>query len=412
MQPAPPYQLDLAAITADAAAVSPDGACAFVRDMFLSHPKLRSIAVIDDECRPEGVVSRDAFLTIMATAGEAPFFLDRPVNRVMSRNPLIIERSTDLETLSAAMRETHGDGGSSDFIVTVDGFYQGMVSSIALMRVLADHLRNQTLEAEAARSDAAKAATAKDRFFANMTHELRTPLNGVIGFGQLLEKEAHGPLGAHEYKLYAKDIVASGQHLISIISDILDLAKIEAGRVELHERFVDLRELTGRSLRMVGPLATAKQIKLHSNDHDRPWTVRADERRMQQAIINLLSNAIKFTPNGGEVGVDFGADGGWVWVEVWDKGVGIAQTDLARLFKPFEQLENGLTRQQDGTGLGLTITRALLQAHGGEVAFTSELGEGTSVKLQLPRSRLLADKFAWSVQSRIEYIDPPEAEAG
>jgi two-component system cell cycle sensor histidine kinase PleC len=230
-----------------------------------------------------------------------------------------------------------------------------MVSSITLIRVLADHLRSQALEAEAARSDAAKAAKAKDRFFANMPHELRTPLNGVIGFGQLLEKEAHGPLGAPEYNLYAKEIVASGQHLVSIISDILDLAKIESGRVELHERFVGLRELTGRSLRMNGPLAAAKQITLHFNDHDRPWTVQADERRMQQAIINLLSNAIKFTPDGGDVGVDFDVDAGWVWVEIWDKGVGITQDDLARLFKPFEQLENGMARQQDGAGLGLKL---------------------------------------------------------
>jgi CBS domain-containing protein len=121
MQPPLLYQLNLAAIKVDAAAVSPDGAWAFVRDMFLTHPKLRSIPVIDEDNLPEGVVSRDAFLTLMATAGEAPFFLDRPINRVMNRNLMVIERSTNLDALSAGLREMPGDDGASDFIVTVDG---------------------------------------------------------------------------------------------------------------------------------------------------------------------------------------------------------------------------------------------------------------------------------------------------
>ncbi len=396
-----PYIIDLAGVCEPAATLEVDAGCAAARRLFANDSTLARIVVVDRRDRPLGVIPRPGPYDVGERAASLiEWMIGEPV--VLERVSTVEELSTIASALPAATLQQG--------VVVMDGDrVAGVASALNLLRLVTDHLRCQSLELEAARQEADNAATSKDRFFANMTHELRTPLNGVIGFGQLLESEAHGPLGAPEYKLYAKDIVASGQHLISIISDILDLAKIEAGRVELQERFVNLRELTGRTLRMVGPIAARKRINLHSGTYRREWAVRADERRLQQAIINLLSNAIKFTPEGGDVGVEFGADAGWAWVEVWDRGCGVAEEDLARLFKPFEQIQNAGGGKHEGTGLGLTITRALMRAHGGDVEFQSVVGHGTRARLLLPRDRLVADKFAWSVQSRVEYIDPVDS---
>ena len=411
MDPTESYLVDLAAISRRRVSVPAGEFCGDVQAAFALEETGGCIAVVDDDQAPIGVVSKNAFLRRLADPIGNEVFGARPIVQLMDRDFLQIERRTTLDDLDDAL----ADGGAGDvdgyFIVTERGRYAGVGRMADLLRIMADHLRTQRLEADAAKRDAEIAMNSKSRFLANMTHELRTPLNGVIGFGQLLASEAHGPLGASEYRDYARDIVASGEHLIAIISDILDLAKMEAGRVNLHERFVDLRDLAGRYLRMVTPLAAQKNIRLHTDNGDKPWMVRADERRLQQAIINLLSNAIKFTPRDGDVGISIGVNHGWAWIEVWDAGVGIKEADLERLFKPFEQLENGDSRAHEGTGLGLTITKTLMQAHGGDVEFKSKLGEGTRVKLLLPRTRLLADKFSWSVQSRVEFIDPPEEEA-
>lgn len=404
------YAIDLSAICVEAAGVSPDMPCAAVYDRFAADPGLPAIAVIDADGAPTGLVHRHAFMLALADVYGRPLFERKPVARLMDRKPTMVDLHVDLAALSSQTLEGADDPMTASFIVTESGRYFGIGSFNGLLRIVTDHLRTQMLETESAKREAEQAAHGKSRFLANMTHELRTPLNGVIGFGQLLESEAHGPLGSPEYKLYAKDIVDSGQHLVAIINDILDLAKIEAGRIELHERFIDLRELTGRSLRMVATLAQQKQIRLRSAPANAYWTVRADERRLQQALVNLLSNAIKFTPKGGEVGIDIGANAGWLWIEVWDEGCGISADDLKRLFKPFEQVNSALNGQLKGTGLGLTITRALMQAHGGEVELKSEIDKGTRATLLLPRSRLLTTEFAWSPDSRVEFIDPPDVD--
>lgn len=402
------YTIDLSAICVFANGVSPDTPCAVAVEMFVADAKLPAIAVLDKGGAPAGIAHRQTFLSAFADADGRALFAKAPISRLMDSEPLIVERAMPLDQLSSDLLEGENANQSAAFIVVDEGAYFGLGSTVGLLRIVTDHLRTQALEADATRREAEAAAESKGRFLANMTHELRTPLNGVIGFGRLLESEAHGPLGAQEYKLYAKDIVDSGKHLLAIINDILDLAKIEAGRIELHERFIDLRELAGRSLRMVATLAANKEITLRNCNIMQHWMVRADERRLQQALINLLSNAIKFTPRGGEVGLEFGMDAGWVWIEVWDAGCGIEQDDLDRLFKPFEQLQ--AAEQQEGTGLGLTITRALMRSHGGDVELESAINEGTRVKLLLPRNRLLAEEFTWSAHSKVEFIDPLEGE--
>ncbi len=411
MAQADDYNIDLSAICVRVDCVNTRMSCAEVYDLFANDAGLPAVPVVDAESRPVGLAHRHGVLLALADTYGRPLFEKKPITRLMDPSPLVIERKTPLSTVSARMHQWSNDPGTANFIVVDGGRYFAVASIGGLLRVVTDHLLDQSLAAEASRREAEAAANGKSRFLANMTHELRTPLNGVIGFGQLLVSEAHGPLGADEYKLYAKDIVDSGQHLVSIINDILDLAKLEAGRVELHERFVDLRELVGRSTRMVATLAADKQIRVANRFTQQQMTLRADERRLQQAIVNLLSNAIKFTPNGGEVGIDCGVAGAQIWIEVWDTGCGIAETDLHRLFKPFQQLGDGGASSQPGTGLGLTITKALMHAHGGDIMMESQPGLGTRAKLLLPRDRLLSDEFAWSADSKVEFIDPPEAEA-
>lgn len=406
------YTIDLTAICIAAAGVPADAPCAAVYDLFASDADLPAVAVLNGDGAPIGIAHRHEFMLRLADIYGRPLFERKPIARLMDREPVVVEREVDLRVLSENAMRDDRDPARANFVIVARDRYVGIGSFVGLLRIVTDHLQTQAMEAEAAKRDAEAAANGKTRFLANMTHELRTPLNGVIGFGQLLEQEAHGPLGAPEYQLYAKDIVDSGQHLIAIINDILDLAKIEAGRVELHERFVDLRDLTGRSLRMVATLAQQKSISLKNAAAAHRWTIRADERRLQQGIVNLLSNAIKFTPKGGEVGIELGVDSGWVWIEVWDKGCGIDAADQKRLFKPFGQAQNASARSEDGTGLGLTITKALMQAHGGDVSLSSEVGVGTQVRLLLPSNRLLADEFSWSARSKVEFIDPPDAQTG
>ena len=262
MELAEPRRIDLSAIAEAAPPLrlgAPSGAA---RELFQQHGDLDYAAILDGLDRPAGLMARAALEASDASPGE-------PVDGVMDAEPLVLDVASNLEMLSAAIREMTPEKLATGFVVVAEGVYRGVGSSAALMRIVADHLLDQTLELEAARREAETAAIAKDRFFATMTHELRTPLNGIIGFGQLLAAEAHGELGSEEYKLYAKDIVDSGNHLVSIIGDILDLAKIEAGRVELHERLVNLWELTGRALRMIGPIAAKKNIALHTSAVER-----------------------------------------------------------------------------------------------------------------------------------------------
>ena len=405
------YTIDLSAIRLEAPSAADDTPCAEVYDVFASHPDLPALAVLDVVGDVIGIVHRNAFMLALADIFGRALYEDAPVCRLMDPAPSIVELSVNLSFLSSKTLGAVANRSAATFVIVDEGRYAGIGSFAALLRIVTDHLCTQALEAEAAKRDAEAAAQGKSRFLANMTHELRTPLNGVIGFGQMLEQEAHGPLGAPEYKLYAKDIVDSGQHLIAIINDILDLAKLEAGRIDLQERFVNLQELTGRSLRMVGAMAAQKRIKLLSGVSEQRWTVRADERRLQQAIVNLLSNAIKFTPQEGKVGIEVGTNAGWLWIEVWDAGCGISEDDLARLFKPYVQIKNAMSSHHMGTGLGLTITRALMKAHGGDVELKSQPGRGTRARLMLPRTRLLSDAFAWSATSKVEFIDPPDDDA-
>jgi len=264
---------------------------------------------------------------------------------------------------------------------------------------LIEALARSKAESDAAREHAEAASRAKSQFLANMSHELRTPLNAILGFSELITSRifADKPEKHHEY---AGLIHGSGHHLLMLINDILDLAKIEAGSWSLRETDVALDVLIADAAAMIQPRIAASRCALQFDIAPHLPPVRCDERAMKQVLLNLLSNAVKFTPQGGLVAVFArrDADGG-ICFGVSDTGVGIAPEDKARVFQNFGQGRHDVVTADKGTGLGLPIVKGLVEAHDGRVELTSEVGEGTTVIVHLPASRVVHVATQWAAVS-------------
>ena len=288
------------------------------------------------------------------------------------------------------------------------------VVGLALVMALVDHyladrargeaerMRRHIAELEAARAGQEKAAAdlsaaleaaeaasrTKSAFLAAMSHELRTPLNAVIGFSEMMLAEAFGPLGSPRYHDYLNDIRASGAHLLSVINDILDLSRLDAGQGVVEAETFDLGEEIAATLRMVAPQAAKAKVALASRIAPDLPLLKADRRRIVQILLNLLSNALKFTPPGGAVTVRAMADDEGLRLSVSDTGIGIAAEDIPKALEPFGQVDSSLARKYDGTGLGLPLTRRMAELHGGSLVLDSAPGQGTIVTVRLPAWRL------------------------
>jgi PAS domain S-box-containing protein len=235
-----------------------------------------------------------------------------------------------------------------------------------------------------AKATAEAANKAKSRFLADMSHELRTPLNSILGFSQLLELQGEESLSEkqHEYLRWIRD---GGEHLLDMVNDVLDLSKVEAGKVELEKSPFDPAALIRRVLTTVRSLAAKKHLHIDVSLPAGHELLDADEVRIKQVLYNLLSNAIKFTGREKRIGVEARAEDGELWITVWDEGIGIPAGDLARIFDPYAQ--SRLARRGEGTGLGLAIVKSLVELHGGSVAVTSEVGRGSRFTVRLPGLR-------------------------
>jgi len=259
------------------------------------------------------------------------------------------------------------------------------------LRIQLGEALNRLREARDKADRADRANQAKSAFLAMMSHELRTPLSAIIGFAEMIEQQAMGPIGNLKYRDYAVDIRESGQHLLGIINDILDLSKVEAGKETLQEQEMTFDALTTGVRVLVEGRARDAGVKLVFDIADDIPNVRADKRRLIQILVNLLSNGVKFTPQGGTVTLRcWATEGSGLVLQAIDTGIGIARDDIPVALSVFGQVSGDSERQAQGTGLGLPLAKALAELHGGTLDLQSEPGEGTTVTLRLPAYRMVA----------------------
>jgi len=329
---------------------------------------------------------------------------------VRSQNPVSKSNGSDARTYEAQLDDNRWlhvderrtkDGGYVSVSTDITGLKQNeqklfesekelkaTVADLQLSRRELEQQKQQLVdltEKYALEKNRAEAANkSKSEFLANFSHELRTPLNAVIGFSDVMQNGLFGPLGSEKYDEYARDIHESGNFLLQVINDILDMAKIEAGRITLNVEELDLGEIVGDSIRVVAQGAKERNVTLKRTGV-RKLEMQADRRALKQILLNLLSNAVKFTPADGTVSVRLSRSAkGRVRIAIADTGIGIPERELDKLGRPFEQVENQFTKSHKGSGLGLAISRSLVEMHGGHIEIASEEGKGTTVSVVLP----------------------------
>ncbi len=290
------------------------------------------------------------------------------------------------EICTATYRVRHKDGHYLWLEVLTRAIYDDATGKVRNMVSVSRDITTRKaheLEIQAAQERAEAASKAKSAFLANMSHELRTPLNAIIGFSELMREQMFGPLGDKRYDEYASLIHHSGKHLLDLITDMLDMAKIEAGKMMLAPERMELGDAVEGCLRLLKEQAHNGRVTLTGACKGKP-VLMADRRAVKQVLLNLLSNAVKFTPPGGTVTLSAWKAHGRAHIAVQDTGVGIAAEDLTRLGNPFEQAKSDAMLAQGGTGLGLALVKALVEKHGGKLVLTSEIAKGTRVVVDFP----------------------------
>jgi two-component system, cell cycle sensor histidine kinase PleC len=347
----------------------------------------------------EAVVTGTSYETIVAT-GRKPLIRTTVAHDSEPRGARTFEAQLEDQRWMHISERRTKDGGYVSVgtnITKIKQHEQKLIEGEKRQRAIIVDLRQsqQALERQTAeladlaekyaeeKNRAEEANAAKSKFLANMSHELRTPLNAIIGFSEIMESGMFGPLGAEKYIEYSRDIRESGQYLLEVINDILDMSKIEAGGIRLSPETVELDSLLADCIRVVSTRASEKRLIIKA-EVEPGIRLNADRRALKQITLNLLSNAVKFTPDGGAVAVQGRLRGMAVIIGITDDGIGIPRQALQKLGRPFEQVESQLTKRHQGSGLGLAIAKSLVELHGGAMRIRSRLGRGTLVMVRLP----------------------------
>jgi two-component system, cell cycle sensor histidine kinase PleC len=273
------------------------------------------------------------------------------------------------------------------FVVTENDRYFGIATGEALMRCKVDLLVAHQEDLKQALARLSEASKAKSNFLALMSHELRTPLNAIIGFSEVIAGELFGP-GSDRYRSYAGDIHGAGRHLLALINDILDLSKAEAGKLDLHCEAIDVALLVKDCVKLINDKARAQGNRIQTHFSPDLPLLFADELRLKQILLNLLSNAVKFTEGGAvTVSAELGSQGAFV-LSVRDTGVGMAPETIPIALEPFRQIDSALARKFEGTGLGLSLVKTLVERHDGRLEIESALNQGTTVRVIFPAGRV------------------------
>jgi two-component system cell cycle sensor histidine kinase PleC len=358
--------------------------CEEVDLKFQADPDLGALAVVDGD-RPVGLINRYDLITQLSRDYGRALWAKKPVGSLMDDAPLIVDASIGVDTLESLIADEHQSALLRGFIVTRNERYYGVGTALSLLQLGMARSERRNRALERARQQAEEASLSKSRFLANMSHELRTPLNAIIGFAEIIHKEMMGPLGNPRYGEYVNDILSSGQHLLSLINNILDMSKIESGSWRIQPEMTDPVEIMEASIRTFRERAEGRGVFMTMAVDARLFEGYVDRQALRQILLNLISNAVKFTPPGGriEVGVTPLEDGGFrIWVS--DTGIGIAPEHIPLVLAPFGQVENDLTRQYEGTGLGLPLVKSLVEMHGGSFEINSMPGEGTTMRASFP----------------------------
>lgn len=378
-------------LASDSPVIGPETTGAKVLELFRSNSALPLLPVTNAEGIVYGAVERDRLLSVFAQPLWFDVYFKRSILALMNRQPLVVDEATPLDEIKRLIAASYPEAIQSGFLVTRQGRFLGIGTMAKLLELTVEQTQRRMVQLDEARHAAEFAASSRARFLATMSHELRTPLNAIIGFSELLLGLPGSGRDAPQLGDYIGDIRESGQHLLGLINDILDYSKLEAGALTLNPQEFHLDGMLQSALGVARGQAASRKVHLVLAPMA-PLSVTADERRLRQVVINLLSNAIKFSPQDATVTLRAHRDlAGSPVIEVEDRGVGIAPEDIERIFEPFVQVESHLNRKNEGTGLGLPLSRQIMALHGGELRLSSEFGHGTTAIMTLPPESRAAD---------------------